>query len=391
MQGLVLEGGGAKGAFQVGAFKALSESGYEFDGITGTSIGSLNGAMLCQGDYENLEKLWLELDPEELFGYKVLTNLQEKEFNFDRIKDYSTEIKDMVFQGGIDIKPIYEYITKNIDETKIRNSNMDFGLVTYNLTDRKAEKLFIDEIDDGRLCDYLMASCYLPVFKREELGGKYYLDGGFADNLPFDMLINKGYKKLVLIRIDGIGFVGKAEHSEVDFFEIAHRQDLGKLLDFSHDNIKKLIRQGYLDTLVSLDKLFGEKYSIKGNLKAFTDELFMINDSKMELLSGILGFPAMEGMDKFYMYLLPKISEQLGIKGYPSSEKIALKLMETRMSHLDMDIDKIYEIEKFKDNLFTGDKSKKEREELLSINKIIQIFNKDELIQKISDILFTKS
>ena len=44
MKGLVLEGGGTKGAYQIGAYKALRDLGIEFQGVAGTSIGALNGA-----------------------------------------------------------------------------------------------------------------------------------------------------------------------------------------------------------------------------------------------------------------------------------------------------------------------------------------------------------
>ena len=46
MKGLVLEGGGTKGAYQLGAYKALKELGVEFDGVVGTSIGALNAAFI---------------------------------------------------------------------------------------------------------------------------------------------------------------------------------------------------------------------------------------------------------------------------------------------------------------------------------------------------------
>ena len=58
MKGLVLEGGGTKGAYQLGAYKALKELGMEFDGIVGTSIGALNAAFIIQGDYNKLIKLY---------------------------------------------------------------------------------------------------------------------------------------------------------------------------------------------------------------------------------------------------------------------------------------------------------------------------------------------
>ena len=47
MKGLILEGGGTKGAYQIGAYKALRDLGIEFQGVAGTSIGALNGAYIC--------------------------------------------------------------------------------------------------------------------------------------------------------------------------------------------------------------------------------------------------------------------------------------------------------------------------------------------------------
>lgn len=64
--GLVLSGGGAKGAYQVGVLKALNELNIQVDVISGASIGSLNGAVIAsatnqQQAAENLETLWMEL------------------------------------------------------------------------------------------------------------------------------------------------------------------------------------------------------------------------------------------------------------------------------------------------------------------------------------------
>ena len=56
--GLVLEGGGAKGAYQIGAWKALKEAGIHIKGIAGTSVGALNGALIAMDDFEKAEKIY---------------------------------------------------------------------------------------------------------------------------------------------------------------------------------------------------------------------------------------------------------------------------------------------------------------------------------------------
>ena len=48
--GIVLDGGGARGAYQIGAWKALKEAGVKINAVAGTSVGALNGALICMDD-----------------------------------------------------------------------------------------------------------------------------------------------------------------------------------------------------------------------------------------------------------------------------------------------------------------------------------------------------
>ena len=54
---IALEGGGARGAYQVGAWKALSEAGIKYNAVSGTSVGALNGALMAMRDLDGAEKL----------------------------------------------------------------------------------------------------------------------------------------------------------------------------------------------------------------------------------------------------------------------------------------------------------------------------------------------
>ncbi len=79
MYGLVLEGGGAKGAYHIGAYKAIMEEGIEIKGIAGTSVGALNGgAMIVQGDFEKAYEIWHNI------SYSKVINASEEELK--RIK-----------------------------------------------------------------------------------------------------------------------------------------------------------------------------------------------------------------------------------------------------------------------------------------------------------------
>lgn len=59
--GLVLEGGGAKGAYQIGAWKALKEAGVKINAVAGTSVGALNGALICMDELEMAQQMWSNL------------------------------------------------------------------------------------------------------------------------------------------------------------------------------------------------------------------------------------------------------------------------------------------------------------------------------------------
>ena len=58
---VALEGGGAKGAYQIGAWRALREAGIQFSAVAGTSVGALNGALMVMDDLPKAEKIWSEI------------------------------------------------------------------------------------------------------------------------------------------------------------------------------------------------------------------------------------------------------------------------------------------------------------------------------------------
>jgi NTE family protein len=165
MYGLVLEGGGAKGAYHVGAYKALKELNIEIGGIAGTSIGAINGAMMVQGDYELLEKVWYSVNSYELFDIDEKAIMDLKNFNLHDVNfSYLLhQSKEILSNRGLDTSKIRDLFDSYIDEDKIRNSDIDFGIVTVNLTDKKPVELMKEDIPKGKLVDFLIASANLLI------------------------------------------------------------------------------------------------------------------------------------------------------------------------------------------------------------------------------------
>lgn len=339
MRGLVLEGGGALGAYQVGAIKALEENNITFDGAVGTSIGSINAAMYIQGGAELLERIWTSIDIDKVFYDVEITDFMSN-FNIRYALEHKHKISKVIKAGGIEIDGFHNLIKESLDENIIRNSPMDYGLVTFCRTDMQGKWLYKEDIPEGNLSKFIVASCYLPGFKREQILGKYYYDGAFADNLPFNMLIDKGYKELYMIQIGGAGIVKDIPKSK-NYHLIKPRKVVGNSWDFTNETIMKKIQQGYFDTMVYLGEYRGIDYTFDLDMEKLK-ETSIPNEGDMIKLCKIMGLPKLKGKENFYMYILPVIGKILKLK-FPSYEEILINLIEHYLKENHYPEDILYE------------------------------------------------
>ncbi|TCK90571.1 NTE family protein [Natranaerovirga hydrolytica] len=274
--GLVLEGGGARGAYQIGAWKALRELGVNIIGVVGTSVGALNGALIAMDSFEEAVDLWEHVTYSQIMDVNdsIIDKLKQMDLKINDYPIILKDIKKLVMDGGVDISPLKKLIAQFLDEEKIRSSAIDFGLVTVSLSELKPLEVFLEQIPQGELLDFLIASSYLPVFKKEKIRGKWYLDGGFHNKAPTNMLIEKGYKDIIIVRIYGPGIERKIKDDEtVDIIEIYSDEDLGGLLEFDTHRCKYNIQLGYYDALRVFRGLKGKSYYIKPT----QDEYYYMN------------------------------------------------------------------------------------------------------------------
>lgn len=99
--GLILAGGGAKGAYQIGAWKAMRELDIEFEAIAGASIGAINGAMIAQGDFDDAYELWSNVEVSS--GVNIQGELKDPKnlFSFSNFPKIAHEI---IRNGGVDVR-----------------------------------------------------------------------------------------------------------------------------------------------------------------------------------------------------------------------------------------------------------------------------------------------
>jgi NTE family protein len=232
--GLVLGGGGVRGAYQVGAIKALYEIGFKCDIVTGTSVGALNALLVAQEDISVLEKVWYSVDFENVMDYK------------HKLKNKSLETFLMApLKGGFSLSPLGELVEKHIDEEKVRNSNIKLGIViTENL--KKYSPYTIDDIPKGKLNEYLLASCSAwPFLKKRKIDGKVAFDGYFTDNLPIKLAQDMGAKKIIAFDLVK-GFRVKTDERNV---LIIKPKNMCFFLNFEKEIIDNCIEAGYNDVM----------------------------------------------------------------------------------------------------------------------------------------------
>lgn len=402
MYGLVLEGGGSKGAYHVGAFKALKELGIEIGGIAGTSIGAINGAMMVQGDYDLLEKVWYSIDSYELFDIDAKTlddlrNFNVQEINFSYLLHQSREI---LSNRGLDTSRIRALFDTYIDEDVIRKSNIDFGIVTVDLTDKKPLELYIENIPQGKLIDFLIASANLPAFKIEEVDGKKYLDGGFYNNLPIGLLCKKGYKDIIAVRTMAVGVVRRVKEKDVKITYIQPADgSLGSMLgalDFNREKADQLIKLGYYDTMKMFKKLKGFKYycvPYEGNFIELIINFMINNRDKILGVASILGFEDVCFDRVIFEKIMPRIENILDMKGRADYEDICIRLVENIAEKLEIERFKIYDSLEFLNLTVETLKNKpikytKNVPAFIKHNKILSLAVKEDLVVEIFSELF---
>lgn len=275
--GLVLEGGGAKGAFHCGAIKALYDNGYVFDGVAGTSIGAINAALVVQDKgYSSMIDMWTHVMPSEFTDLDDIEveKLFNKELNKDTVKYWAKQVIKVVRNLGIPTDKVLEFLSKHISEERVRASDMDFGIVTYSLSDREPLEIFIEDIPIGSLHNYLLASAYYPAFRLEKLDGKFFIDGGVYDNMPIAFLAQKGYGKIIAVRTMSKMPYIIPERTDLDIDYICPSEDLGGTMQVSAKMINRNIKLGYYDALRYLRGYAGKRYYIDGNIEEVEKAVF---------------------------------------------------------------------------------------------------------------------
>lgn len=351
MLGLALEGGGSRGAYHIGVYKACRRQGMEFNAVCGSSIGAVNGALLCQGDAALAEQLWLTLSNKDFFDVdeEKYRKLFTGQAGLSDLAYYRRALRQVREEGGVDTRKMRALIEKLVDPDRLMASPVDFGLVTVSVSDLKPAELFKDQLPPALLRDYIMASATFPGFQPTVIEGKQYVDGGLYDNCPMNMLAERGCRRILAARTFGPGLFRTPRKKDIEVTIISPSEPLGPLMDFDPERAARNIQMGYYDALRQLQGLAGKLYCLRRPPEDWVFSIFCaLSEEEIAQACRLAGLETEELSPRRILLerLLPLIAQKLDASTGDYADLLAA-MLENRAQRGQIDRFQVYDLAAF--------------------------------------------
>ncbi|MBO4359600.1 MAG: patatin-like phospholipase family protein, partial [Eubacteriaceae bacterium] len=342
---IVFGGGGSRGSYELGAWRALNELGKKFDIATGTSIGSINACMYVQQNYEMAEKLWHELSLDDIMNNGLILSS-----SIEKMMDQKDQIPKAIMtffkNSGADITPLKNMLKECLSEERFFSSPINYGLMTVKYPSLEPVEMYKSNIAPGTLSQWVTASSSLfPAFPVCEIDGEEYIDGGYYEDAPVSLALKLGAEKVYTI------YLKEKRHAVKDLYYahpfntcIAPHDGLGSMLDFSQEVMRYNEMLGYYDVMKAHGRFRGMQYTFSNasvkSISRFVNR-FVRDISLLSIPDNLL---------------VPVISRNMAglkylsfLRGYCNKDKpdavdIFLAKAEMLMRRMDMPADRVYDI-----------------------------------------------
>src|SRR5690242_19935890 len=210
---LVLQGGGALGAYQAGVFDALDSVGFSPNWVAGVSIGAINSALIAGNlpnrRAEQVRKFWDMVSAKDIAlpaGMEVFRPMVAK-MSANAVAMFGVPgfftprpLPAAFAMGGspaalsyYDTEPLRATLNKMVDFDQINNGDVRLSLGAVNI--RTGESKYFDSNRDTITASHVMASGALPPgFPPVEIDGEFYWDGGIMSNTPLAYVIAEDFR-----------------------------------------------------------------------------------------------------------------------------------------------------------------------------------------------------
>jgi len=258
--GIALAGGGARGAYQIGAWQALLENNlFElFTVYSGASVGSINASLFAMGNFDLAKNTWLSLEKDSLFSSEssLFKRVLKEKMNFFNKGIYDTEKLESMMEDTISYdllrrKDVYVATTYLGDN---RDSFKDLIKTNYDHYLKNNENLIhyrnLKELSNEDIKLTILASCAIPIaFKPVTIDGKTFYDGGMLDNVPIAPLRDAGCDRILVIDLFRMNYKKYLEEPNPNIRYINPKHDLFGILDFEPSLNRRRFELGYNDMM----------------------------------------------------------------------------------------------------------------------------------------------
>lgn len=253
---LTLAGGGAKGAYQFGVWKALREMQLEKNlvAVSGSSVGALNAALISLNEFDDANTIWTSIMPKQFL-----------DINFDTIiGPLDTLVKRTLTNGLCSRDGLISIIDNYLNLKELAAARIPAYICVSHYPSEcieclnekpEPEYISLSEVDAHDAKQLLLASSAMPyVYPPELIHDKVYRDGGLSDNVPVLPMATVGADKLIVVKLEPDDKVNTDLYSTFsEVVEIVPSREIGDLLDgtleFTSRNADFRILLGYYDTL----------------------------------------------------------------------------------------------------------------------------------------------
>lgn len=278
--GLVFAGGGGKGAYEIGVWKALRETGFDryVRAAAGTSVGGLNAALFVQGDYEIAEQIWENISPQQILSRKNRAQkAMEKGEGYRRSIFTRAGMRDIIDrnlnlgifdESGLNCylacykvkeESKFMYLFNKLDSKKSdENLHNLFRklLISEQIIEKKATYFNLRNYTFEERKRILLATSAIPlIFPDERVRNAHFVDGSVRDNVPIlPLYCQEKCNMIIVVHLKRESdLICYDEYPNARILEIVPKENLGGIfrgvLDFDPSHAKERIEMGYRDAI----------------------------------------------------------------------------------------------------------------------------------------------
>ena len=263
--GLVLAGGGGKGAYELGVWKALDELKLTkyITVFSGTSIGAFNSVLFAMNDMKKADELWEEVTMDKLVPISKSELIKRGIGLYIGGKNLQLAKKFLNYKlehGAIANDGAIEVVEKYLDFNKIKENNKICYAACTKLSDFSAKYFKINDFDEETGKKIVLASASLPlIYDCTEVLGEKYIDGGIADNIPIQPVYGENCNIIIVVLLSKEAQVDRTLYPNSKLIVISpenlDENTITGTLNLNTDAKRIRIIEAYNDTINKLEPI----------------------------------------------------------------------------------------------------------------------------------------